>query len=66
MSEFKQGFEATEVSWEEYDRYMVETGQWLTENDYAAMIESMYFSGGYADDEFEELDQSYEDATHGC
>jgi len=54
--------EAIESSWEEYDRYMVETGQWLTENDYAAMIDSMYRQG-YADDEFE---YSYEDATHGC
>jgi len=42
-----------ESSWEEYDRYMIETGQWLTEHDYSVMIENEYF-GGYADDEFDE------------
>ena len=51
--------EEIETTWEEYDRYMIETGQWLTENDYAAMIENMY-NQGYADDEFAESDQ------YGC
>jgi hypothetical protein len=54
--------EAIETSWEQYDEYMVATGQWLTEHDYAAMIENMY-NQGYAEDEF---DYSYEEATHGC
>lgn len=45
--------EAIETSWEEYDEYMIESGQWLTLHDYSAMIENTYFNG-YADDEFAE------------
>lgn len=33
---------AVEASWEEYDEYMIRTGQWLTEYDYNAMMEAEY------------------------
>jgi hypothetical protein len=36
MSNFDLGWngEAVEVSWEEYDRHMVESGQWMTEDSF--------------------------------
>ena len=33
---------AVESAWEDYDQYMIETGQWLTEHDYNNMMEAEY------------------------
>jgi hypothetical protein len=42
MSNFDLGWnsEAIEVTWEEYDRHMVESGQWLTLDEYNWMLEN--------------------------
>lgn len=45
---------ATEVSWTEYEKHMVDTGQYLTYNQY---LSSLY-------DENDVVD--YETASHGC
>jgi len=37
--DFKPGIEAIEVSWEEYDRYMLETRQWKTAEEQYAINE---------------------------
>jgi hypothetical protein len=43
MSDFKHGWEkeAVEVSWDEYDKYMLQTRQWLTAEEQYAIEQAL-------------------------